>query len=293
MPSVRDNRASAPVTIVLLAGTVKVPDRVGHHDYLGGCTLLASLLEQTAGVRAIVVRDGWPQDESVFDAARSLVVYSGGGRKLALLASPQRTLTIQRLVDRGVGMVMIHQAVSYPPELAGQAARWIGGVHVAGQSARGHWPARHQEFPCHPVTRGVGAWESRDGWLKQIQFLDGMHGVTPLVWSGREHRGARSGGVADVVSWVYERPAGGRSFCFTGLDAHSAWSAAGLRQLLVNGTLWSAGLAIPETGAPGALDTAALRGHLTPRGARSAWAITLLRRGLRRLAPGRAARRTR
>jgi hypothetical protein len=290
MPSAHDKRASAPVTIVLLAGTVKVPDRVGHHDYLGGCTLLASLLEQTAGVRAIVVRDGWPQDESVFDCARSLVVYSGGGGKLALLASPQRIATTQRLVEGGVGMVMIHQAVSYPPEFAGQAARWIGGVHVAGQSARGHWPARHQEFPCHPVIRGVEAWESRDGWLKEIQFLDDMRGVTALVWSGREHRGASSGGVADVVSWAYERPAGGRSFCFTGLDAHSAWSAAGLRRLLVNGTLWSAGLTIPETGAPCAVDTAALRSYLTPRGSRSAWAIKLLRRVLRRLAPARAAR---
>jgi hypothetical protein len=231
MQSIHDARACAPVTIVLLAGTVRVPDRLGHHDYLGGCTLLASLLEQTPGVRAIVVRDGWPQEESVFDGARALVVYSGGSRKLALLASPHRTSTFQRLVDNGIGLVMIHQAVSYPPEVAPQAACWIGGAHVAGQSARGHWRAHHRQFPCHPVTQGVQAWESRDGWLKEIQFLDGMQGVTPLLWSGRTHRDASSGGWADVVSWAYERPDGGRSFCFTGLDAHSAWSAAGLRRL--------------------------------------------------------------
>jgi len=291
MQSLHDMRASAPVTIVLLAGAVKVPDRIGHHDYLAGCTLLASLLEQTAGVRAIVVRDGWPQEESVFDDARSLVVYSGGGRKLALLESPGRTSTIQGLVDRGVGLVMIHQAVSYPPELAAQVARWIGGTHVGGQSARGHWRARHREFPRHPVTRGVEAWESRDGWLKEIQFVDGLRGVTPLVWSGRQQRGASSGGVADVVSWAYERPDGGRSFCFTGLDAHSAWSAAGVRQLVVNGTLWSAGLTIPAAGALCQADSAALSSYLTPRGSRRAWAAKLLRRGLRRLTPGRAAHR--
>jgi hypothetical protein len=289
MPSPHDTGASASVTIVLLAGTVKVPDRVGHHDYLGGCRLLASLLQQSAGVRAIVVRDGWPEEESIFDGARALVVYSGGGRKLALLAAPPRIATIQRLVDCGVGLVMIHQAVSYPPELAAQAVRWLGGAHVAGQAARGHWPARHREFPCHPVTRGVQAWESCDGWLKEIQFVDGMRGVTPLVWSGREQRGASSGGVTDVVSWAYERPDGGRSFCFTGLDAHSAWSVAGMRQLLVNGTLWSAGRTIPATGAPCAVDGAALRGHLTPRGSRRAWAAALLRRGLRRLSARRAA----
>src|SRR5262245_37222782 len=85
----------APATIVLLAGAVKVPDRVGHHDYLAGCTLLAFLLEQTPGVRAIVVRNGWPEDERVLASARSLVVYSGGGRKLALLESPQRIERLQ------------------------------------------------------------------------------------------------------------------------------------------------------------------------------------------------------
>jgi hypothetical protein len=273
-----------PITIVLLAGAVKVPDRVGHHDYLGGCTLLASLLEQTAGVRTIVVRDGWPRDESVFAAARSVVVYSGGGRKLALLASPQRIATIQRLVDAGVGMVMVHQAVSFPPEHAAEAARWLGGMHIAGRSARGHWAARHAEFPIHPATRGVAAWDSRDGWLTEVEFVDGMRGVTPLVWSGRDHRGTRSGGDADVVSWAYERPDGGRSFCFTGLDAHAAWSAAGVRQLLVNGALWTAGVTTPSSGAPCAIDVAALPSYLTPRGSRAALVGKLLTRGLRRLA---------
>jgi hypothetical protein len=50
-------------------------------------------------------------------------------------------------------------------------------------------------------------------------------------------------------------------------------------------------LAIPATGAPCAVDTAALRGYLTPRGSRRAWATTLLRRGLRRLVPGGTAPR--
>src|SRR4029077_17495659 len=102
------------------------------------------------------------------------------------------------------------------------------------------------------------------------------------------YRGSSAGGIADVVGWTYDRPDGGRSFCFTGLDAHSAWAAAGVRQLLVNAALWSAGLTVPETGAPCAVDEAALRGCLTRRGSRRAWAGKLLRRGLRKLAPGRS-----
>lgn len=274
----------APITVVLLAGRMKTPDRVGHHDYLGGCGLLAALLEQTPGVNAIVVADGWPRDPSLLDRARSLVLYAGGGRKLPLLADPERPRAIERLVDAGVGLVMIHQAVSFPPDLAARATAWLGGVHVAGRSGRGHWAADHRELPPHPVTRGVSPWQSRDGWLNDIVFADEMRGVTPVLWSGRTHRGASSGGSRDVVSWAYDRPAGGRSFCFTGLDAHRAWSSAGVRQLLVNGTLWTAGLAIPPGGAPCALDPAAWRRYLTPRGSRRAWMGTLLRRGWRRLA---------
>lgn len=276
--------AREPATIVLLAGAVKVPDRVGHHDYLAGCALLASLLGQTPGVRATVVRDGWPADESVFDGARSLVFYSGGGRKLAVLASAQRIDRLQRLVDQGVGLVMIHQAVSYPPELVERAASWLGGAHVAGRSARGHWRSDHREFPDHPTTHGVEPWTIRDGWLKEIQFVDAMRGVTPLVWSGPTHGGSRAGGAEDIVAWAYQRPGGGRSFGFTGVDGHSAWSAAGVRRLLVNAALWSAGLPVPETGAPCAIDGDALQSYLTPRGSRGAWIRTLLARGGRRLA---------
>jgi hypothetical protein len=85
------------------------------------------------------------------------------------------------------------------------------------------------------------------------------------VWSGRKHRGSSAGGRADVVAWAFERPRGGRSFCFTGLDAHSAWSVDGVRQLIVNGILWTAGRAIPATGAPCAIPAGALDGYLTPR----------------------------
>src|SRR5215470_293950 len=281
-PAPGDDGHSA--TIVLLAGPVKVPDRIGHHDYLAGCRVLASLLEQTPGVRAIVVRDGWPDDERVLDGARTLVVYSGGGRKLPWLHSPPRVDRLQQLIDRGVGLVAIHQAVSYPRELAGLARGWMGGVHLAGQSDRGHWPSHHRDFPPHPATRGVGAWEITDGWLREIEFVDAMRGVTPLIWSGREFRGSSRGGPADIVAWSYERPGGGRSFAYTGLDAHAAWGAAGMRRLLVNATLWTAGLPVPDAGAACAIDDGALRSYLTPRGSRGAWVRKVLRRGLRRLA---------
>ncbi len=240
-------------------------DRVGHHDYAGGCALLAASVAQTAGVRGIVVRDGWPEDESLFDTVQCIVCYCGGGTKHELFASPERVERIHALIERGVGLVLLHQAVRVPAERASSLAVWAGGVHVPGTSARGHWRTHHREIPVHPVTRGVAPWSIRDGWLRELRFVDGMDGVTPLVWSSRSHGGSSRGGPADVVSWAYERPGGGRSFCFTGLDAHSAWSVAPMRQLVVNGVLWSAGVAIPDAGAPCAAGAAELRHHLTPR----------------------------
>jgi hypothetical protein len=256
---------SGAARIVLVAGSVRIEDRPGHHDYLGSCRLLADLLEQTPGVSAVVVRDGWPDEEAVFEGARSIVLYNAGGRKQAHLPSAQRIACVQRHLDEGTGMVAIHRAAHFPPELAERALSWLGGAHLPQLSGRGHWWTRHGALPPHEVTRGVPPWRIRDGWLNGIRFVDGMRGVTPLVWAGRWHRGSPRGGARDVVAWTYESPAGWRAFTFTGLDAHSAWAVTGVRQLLVNGILWSARLPVPETGAPCALVADAIERTATPR----------------------------
>jgi hypothetical protein len=267
--------------IVLLAGRMKGADRTGHHDYLAGCALLASLLRRT-GVEVTAVREGWPDDERILDAARSLVFYTRGAGKQEFLGSAQRVERLQELVDRGVGIVMIHQALSYPPEWADRALQWLGGAHLGGRSGRGHWWTHHRDFPEHPTTRGVLPWRIRDGWLNGIEFADAGRGIVPLVWSGRRHRGSSEGGTADVVGWAYERPGGGRSFCFTGLDAHSAWSRPGVRRLLVNGILWSAGLDVPAAGAECSVSRSDLRGYLTPRSFRGRRLLRGLLRALGR-----------
>ena len=272
------------MTVVLIAGEMSVPDRLGHHDYVGGCNLLAHLLEQTPGVRTKRVDDGWPTDERVFDIARTVVLYSGGGRKHPFVANTARWEKIERLAGNGVGFVLLHQAVSFPPESADRALPCIGGVHVRGESRRGHWPTFHRTFPAHAVTRGVRPWETTDGWLTQIRFVNAMKDVVPLVWSGEQHRGSPLGGTDDIASWAYEREDIGRTFCFTGLDAHSAWALPGLRQLVVNGILWSAGLPIPDNGASCQADATAVNSCITPRGSSVAMAMKSARYFFRRLA---------
>ncbi len=264
MPSIRAEE-TAKRKIVLVAGEVTKVDTAGHHDYLAGCECLQVLLQQTAGVETVRINDGWPQDERVFDGASSVVFYTDGGGKQAFLDSPQRIEKIQSLVDAGVGIVMIHQAVDFPDKFAEQGRNWLGGVYQKDKSGRGHWPSSHIDFPSHPVTNGVTPWQINDGWLNGIQFVEGMKGITPLVWSGKEVEESRAGLDNHIVAWSYDRPAGGRSFSFTGLDAHSAWELPGIRQLVVNGILWTAGVQIPENGAPNAIEKSALDAMTTPR----------------------------
>ena len=251
--------------IVLVAGETAKVDKLGHHDYLAGCKCLELLLRQTPEVSTVLVNDGWPTDETAFDSASTLVFYTDGGGKQAFLSTPQRVAKLQSLVDAGVGIVMIHQAVDFPDTIAHQAQSWLGGIYLGGKSGRGHWDSKHVDFPKHPITYGVTPWEINDGWLNKIVFVEGLKGVTPLVWSGKEYAGSRAGLDDDVVAWAYERPGGGRSFSFTGLDAHAAWSLPGMRQLLTNGILWTASAKIPEKGAPRQIADSQLDVLLTPR----------------------------
>jgi len=257
--------ATVEKRIMLVAGETAKIDAAGHHDYLAGCECLNVLLSKTAGIKTVRVNGGWPDNDSAFDGISSVVFYTDGGGKQAFLSSPQRVAKIQELSDAGVGLVMIHQAVDFTDEFVEQAKGWIGGVYQKGKSGRGHWPSSHVDFPEHPVSFGVTPWQINDGWLNGLQFVDEMKGITPLVWSGKDYDESRAGLNQDIVGWGYERPRGGRSFAFTGLDAHSAWSLDGVRQLMVNGVLWSAGVDIPEGGAESTIDEEELKSMLTPR----------------------------
>lgn len=270
--------------IVLVAGRVKERGRRGHHDYLGGCRLLARLLARVPGVEPVLVADGWPEDDGLLDGAAALVFYDKGGGRQGFLATPGRIRRLEQAAAAGAGLIMIHQTVGFPEAHRALGTDLLGGVYASGVSGRGHWQSSHSVFPDHPVTRGVEAWHIRDGWLNGIAFRPGLDGVTPLLWSGKRAGGSPQGGEQDIVAWAFDRPGGGRSFVFTGVDAHSAWAHAGLRRLVVNGILWSAGVAIPDGGAPVDTDAAALAACLTPRRSRLA---ALPGKILHRLAAGR------
>src|SRR5437660_5640515 len=62
--------------IVLVAG--KQSHGPGDHEFFAGSAILMNLLKQTPGVAPVMVRDGWPKNEKIFDGAKAVVFYMDG-----------------------------------------------------------------------------------------------------------------------------------------------------------------------------------------------------------------------
>lgn len=246
----------AAAKIVILAGSFSKGK--GEHEYFAGSAVLAKLLRQTPGVAPVLAADGWPKNERIFGGAKAVVFYMDGGGKQPFL-TPERLDRIEKLAARGAGIVHLHQVIDYPKTHTDRVLPWLGGAWVPQASARGHWDGDFASFVEHPVTRGVAPFKENDGFLYKLRFVEGMKGITPLL---RTSPKGDLKGSEDVVSWAYERPAGGRTFVFTGCHAHEAWGLEGMRRFVTNGILWSAGLEIPAGGAPVALGPDDLKRHL-------------------------------
>ena len=245
--------------IVLVAGSVS--NKVGQHEYFAGCTLMRHWLQAEAGVWPTLVAEGWPKDERVFEGARAVVIYADGGVKTPFL-TPERWAVIEKTVQAGAGLVMLHQAVEVPAEQAETLKSWLGGVWQPDIGARGHWDMEFAKFPEHPILRGVAPFAAPlDGWLYNLHFAEK---ATPLLVGQvpDKHRATADAkahaGRDEVVAWAYERAGGGRAFAFTGCDLHRNWGVESQRRFVMNGILWAAGREVPAKGAKVPLEAADL-----------------------------------
>lgn len=234
------------IKIVLVAGSNAF--KPGEHEYVAGCALLADLLRQTPGVFPVLALD-WPKKPETFAGAKSIVFFFDGGDKHALLKE-DRLAQVQKLVDSGVGLVQLHQGIDVAKDLGDRVRGWMGAAWEKGYSQRAHWVTEFKTFPQHPVCRGVTPFQIDDGWLYKLRFVPGMKGVTPLLRTVSPKEAGKESSDDAIVSWLYERPGGGRSFTFTGCHLHRSFAEPGYRRFLVNSILWTASVDIPPSGAP-------------------------------------------
>jgi type 1 glutamine amidotransferase len=268
--------------VVLVAG--RPSHGPGQHEHNAGVMLLAKALKAgVPGVEPVIVKGGWPEDESVFEGARTIVLYmDGGGGHPAIQG--KRLETLRKLMDRGVGLACVHFAVEVPKGDPGDRwQEWIGGFYETGWSTNPHWVADFKTLPEHPITRGVKPFHLRDEWYYNIRFRPDMTGVKPLLVATPDDetrqgktsapRGpyphvVAASGRPEVVSWAVERPDGGRGFGFTGAHFHQNWGNDDFRTLVLNAIVWTAKLDVPKDGVPSSVSEDELKQNLDPKGGR-------------------------
>jgi len=247
---------------------VSGPDSHGFaaHAHGAGVKLLADRVNgDVPGLTATVLETGWPRDASVFDGAAAVIVFSNGGGG-SLLA--RNFKAVEALVEKGVGIGVIHYAVEVPKGGAGDALlKAIGGYFEQHWSVNPWYMAEFKEFPNHPVSRGLKPFSINDEWYYHMRFAppsttstlteilvcvppdstrngaDGPHSGNPTV---RENKGR-----AECLCWVFERDTTtgkGRGFGFTGGHDHWNWGHPMFLKTVMNAIVWVADAEVPETG---------------------------------------------
>lgn len=251
-----------PKNVVFIAGGPS--HDYGSHEHYAGCRILAdAILRTDPSIKCEVLRNGWPEDDSLLDNADTIVIYSDGGGGHPSLAHLPR---LKKQMDRGAGLVCIHYAVEVPKDKGGpEFLEWLGGYFETNWSVNPHWDGKFDNLPKHPITSGVKPFQTRDEWYFHMRFQNAMKGVTPILSAVPPAStmdrpdGAHSGNPAvrkevargdlQHVAWATERPNGGRSFGFTGGHFHWNWGRTEPTKLVANAILWSAHLPVPESGA--------------------------------------------
>ena len=258
----KPNEKTIKKKIVLIPGADS--HGVGEHEHLGGCQLLARLLnEHVPGVEAIVTEQKWPKDTTVLDDAAAILMYSDGGAGHMVLPHMEH---MDRLMKKGVGLMNMHYAVEIPKENGGDKfMEWVGGYFETYWSVNPFWTAKVESLPDHPVTNGVKPFEVHDEWYYHMRFRENDNNVVPILnvlpppstlerpegpHSNNPHvrEAVLTKKEPQTLAWAYTRANGGRGFGFTGAHVHKNWSNDNFRKLVLNALVWIAGAEVPENG---------------------------------------------
>jgi type 1 glutamine amidotransferase len=251
--------------IVLIAG--KKSHGIGAHEYEKGCRLIKACLDSSPnvkGIETIVVTDGWPADEKVFDNADAIFLFCDGsdhGEDRHPLLKDDRLQKLGKLMDRGVGLAILHYTIFVPTNHGGKEfQKWLGGYFdydSAGPSPdndRTKWYSQLGEAETtttpvtkdHPILRGVTPWTTRTENYWKIRFLDNDPRLTPLMTFDpvKVDPPVRE----SLVAWCVQREDGGRGFAYTEGHFHSHWEIDSFRKFMLNGLLWIAHVEVPPGG---------------------------------------------
>jgi len=257
--------ASSPTKIIFIAGLPSHPS--GQHEFFAGATILARCLNEQSElpVQVEVVRNGWPENEAIFDGAKAVIIYSDGNAKHPVNGHEEK---MDALVKSGVGLMHMHYGVEVPPGPQGEYFKsWIGGHYEAGFSTNPHWTAAVELNEDHPISTGVPGFSANDEWYYNIRFADPKAASDILTGVPSRERinryihwtpaGEKGLGKKQTMMWAVERPDGGRGVGFTGGHWHRNWAIDDFRKVVLNAIAWTAKIDVPEGGVKSAAVTEA------------------------------------
>lgn len=214
------------------------------HEYMAGCRLIATHLQNQNTVQVVVVQadNPWVDGPELIDGADAVLLFLSEGAKW-ISADPQRLAAFKRLAERGGGFSCLHwgMGTKESPPIA-EFVSLFGGCH--GGPDRKYRYTDYHVVPAsvsHPTLRGVQAFDVHDEFYYDLKFASPRERVTPLLATEVD-------GVDYVVSWAVQRPDGGHSFGFSGLHFHENWKRLEYRRLILQGVLWTLKESIPESG---------------------------------------------
>ena len=247
----------APKKIVLISGPMDGHPQ-GSHEYEPTMLLLKHLLDTSpslSNVQTEAYFDGWPEDPSVLDEADVIVVNSAGtdqGLDMHGMYARGRFEQVRKQMERGCGLVMLHNSTVHPMEYDEPVTEWLGG-HFDYETARGESPyysrVSNQEWnlvfaaPEHPISRGLSDFTIKEEVYFHMRFEEGDTRLQPILL-----KQADGPPLENTISWAVEREDGGRGFSFTGGHYSVNWWNPNFRGLVLNGIVWAAGIEIPEGG---------------------------------------------
>ena len=256
--------------LVMIAGPVSHPPLM--HEFKAGSMLLQKRLDTVPGLKTVLVTNGWPtklvdgkkvDDNSIFEGADAVFIYSDGGAKHPAVQN-DRLEVLRALMKKGVSLGLAHYAVEVLAEKGGSEWKeWVGGYYENAFSCNPIWDADYKSLPVHPITRGVKPFQTKDEWYFNMRFREGKAGVKDILVAtpadavrdgpyvspkGPYPHIQAAKGKPETMMWAVERADGGRGFGFTGGHFHLNWQNEDQRRLILNALVWLAKLEVPAGG---------------------------------------------
>lgn len=234
-----------------------------QHEHTAGAILFAKrLCALLPATEAVVLRDQFP-DAAMLARASSVVLFCSGSETHPLNDAAKRA-SMETAMAAGTGLVALHWALEAGTAEANTFLKsHLGGYFELDYSVNPMWKADIKSFTEHPVTRGLSPYTIYDEFYFNMRFPDVPGTRTVLAEAIPPKKvillpedGPRSNnpvvraslGKSQALAWAFDRPAGGRSFGFTGGHFHWDWKDDQQRRLLLNAIAWTAKADIPATG---------------------------------------------